>query len=210
MSDVNTIVLSGKLVTDPKWEGPNNYSSCNFYIVVKDEDEKVVQPVNDTVFMPNTFMIEVRGKFAETCMKYLKQDREVIVSGKVMRNYWKGFMILAKQVQFLGVPPTQEELAKPPRPIKVTPWYRKGASEEEAIEPFVRKEMVLREYPPIGRYRIRIIERSDMKLLDVREYHSTPEFEGFTSKGIRLSELDEIRLLRDSLTDVVDKKFSPL
>lgn len=64
------------------------------------------------------------------------------------------------------------------------------------------KFSVSREYPPIGKYRVRVIVRQpgeyvktdgskihfreEESFLDIREYASLPAFEGFTKRGIRI------------------------
>lgn len=68
------------------------------------------------------------------------------------------------------------------------------------------KEMVLREFPPIGKYRVRVVmdERTQAKSLDIREYVSGESFEGFTRRGIRLFKNAEADLLRCVLAEVVE------
>jgi hypothetical protein len=66
-------------------------------------------------------------------------------------------------------------------------------------------EEVLREFPPVGKYRVRVLyhPKKVEKVLDIREFVSSPSFEGFTRRGIRLSDRAEIDLLRDVLTEVL-------
>ena len=68
-----------------------------------------------------------------------------------------------------------------------------------------RKEEVLREFPPIGKYRIRLLSGAKPKerTLDVREYVSGEMFEGFTRRGIRLSDRAQVELLRDVLSELL-------
>ena len=68
-----------------------------------------------------------------------------------------------------------------------------------------RKEEVLREFPPIGKYRIRLLSgaRPKERTLDIREYVSGETFEGFTRRGIRLSERAQVELLRDTLSELL-------
>ena len=72
-----------------------------------------------------------------------------------------------------------------------------------------RSEEVLREFPPIGKYRVRVVQsgRTKTKVLDVREYVKGGDFEGFTRRGIRLGARAELDLLRDILKEVIE---SPL
>ena len=51
-----------------------------------------------------------------------------------------------------------------------------------------RTEIVLREFADIGKYKVRLIQKStpDKRLLlDIREYANSPTFQGFTRRGVR-------------------------
>ncbi len=71
------------------------------------------------------------------------------------------------------------------------------------------REEVLREFPPVGKYRVRLVhnpKRPDAQpVLDIREYVSSETFEGFTRRGIRLSDRAQIDLLRDVLKEVLER-----
>ncbi len=71
------------------------------------------------------------------------------------------------------------------------------------------REEILREYPPVGKYRVRLVhnpKRPDVDpTLDIREYVSSETFEGFTRRGIRLSDRAQIDLLRDVLKEVLER-----
>jgi single-stranded DNA-binding protein len=201
MSDINTVIISGHLVSDPKLIPPGNHPQvrCQFKVTTRDDDGE-----------SRTFLVETRGKFAEVCQKYLKPGRQVIASGKIFSNYWDGFLVMAKQVQFLGMDPKYETPPAELAPKPLLAWGEAPTPCEETAEPFIRKEQVLLEYPPVGRYRVRLINREEARILDIREYFSTPEFEGFTTKGIRLTDLDQVRLLRDALEELLVNKFPPV
>jgi hypothetical protein len=68
-----------------------------------------------------------------------------------------------------------------------------------------RKEQVLREFPPLGKYRVRLLsgERAKQRVLDIREYVSGETFEGFTRRGIRLGDRAQIELLRDVFSELL-------
>ena len=68
-----------------------------------------------------------------------------------------------------------------------------------------RKEEVLREFPPVGKYRVRLLsgERAKQRVLDIREYVSSDSFEGFTRRGIRLSDRAQVELLRDVFSELL-------
>lgn len=68
------------------------------------------------------------------------------------------------------------------------------------------KEEVLREFAPMGKYRIRLIQTRQGKGLDIREYVSGETFEGFTRRGIRLTDPAQADLLKDVLKEILDGK----
>jgi hypothetical protein len=76
-------------------------------------------------------------------------------------------------------------------------------AQEQKIE-----DEVLREFPPVGRYRVRLVanrKRNGEPVLDIREYVKGAEFEGFTRRGIRLSSRADLDLLRDVLKEVLEQ-----
>ena len=70
----------------------------------------------------------------------------------------------------------------------------------------VIKEAVTQEFPPVGKYRIRLMQSTkdpEKHTLDIREYVSAETFEGFTRRGIRLDSRQVeilISVLNDFLT----------
>lgn len=70
-------------------------------------------------------------------------------------------------------------------------------------------EEVVREFCPVGKYRVRLIQNTKTKrpVLDIREYVSTPTFEGFTRRGVRVETRAQADLLRTLLAEVVDGKL---
>jgi len=72
------------------------------------------------------------------------------------------------------------------------------------------KDQVLREFPPLGKYRIRLLHNpkrpGEEPALDIREYVAGNTFEGFTRRGIKLTSRAEMDLLRDILKEVLDLK----
>ncbi len=52
------------------------------------------------------------------------------------------------------------------------------------------RQVVVREYGDVGRYKVRLVKSSDKPdapaFLDVREYVKGANYEGFTRKGVRL------------------------
>lgn len=70
---------------------------------------------------------------------------------------------------------------------------------------------VLREFPPIGKYRVRVI-REDGSLdtfLDIREYVDSEQFSGFTRRGIRLN-TEQACLLMESIREAIPVSYSPV
>jgi hypothetical protein len=69
-------------------------------------------------------------------------------------------------------------------------------------------EEVLREFPPLGKYRIRLVRNprraGESPVLDIREYISSETFEGFTRRGIRLGDRAQMDLLRDVLREILE------
>ena len=47
-------------------------------------------------------------------------------------------------------------------------------------------DLVIREFPKMGEYRIRLLQSSSGPKLDIREFVSADTFEGFTRRGIRI------------------------
>ena len=70
------------------------------------------------------------------------------------------------------------------------------------------KEEVLREFPPLGKYRMRLVRNprkpGEMPTLDIREYISAETFEGFTRRGIRIGDRAQMDLLRDVLKEILE------
>lgn len=74
-------------------------------------------------------------------------------------------------------------------------------------------EVVVREFPPLGKYRVRLIEsKKGGRALDIREYLSSETFEGYTRRGVRLSDPALVEQLRyilindDEIQNWVDKE----
>lgn len=68
-----------------------------------------------------------------------------------------------------------------------------------------KEEEVVHEYPAIGNYRVRVLRKAKKDgtsetRLDIREYVKADKFEGFTRRGVRLSD-DDVAILHDILAD---------
>jgi hypothetical protein len=70
------------------------------------------------------------------------------------------------------------------------------------------REEVVREFPPLAKYRIRLLRNpkrpQEPPILDIREYVSSNTFEGFTRRGIRIMDRAEMDLLRDVIREVLE------
>ena len=84
--------------------------------------------------------------------------------------------------------------------------------EKKTKEPRKRKavkEDVVREFPPLGKYRVRLVSNprapGEKPVLDIREYVAAESFEGFTRRGIRLGDRAQIDLLLDILKEVLER-----
>jgi len=66
-------------------------------------------------------------------------------------------------------------------------------------------EIVLREFPDVGKYKVRLVQKSrrdPKKILDIREYVNAPTFQGFTRRGVRIMVDEELSKLRAILDDI--------
>jgi len=66
-------------------------------------------------------------------------------------------------------------------------------------------QIVVRELPDIGKYKVRLVQKSarDPRLiLDIREYANGPNYQGFTRRGVRLLVQDELPKLREAIDQV--------
>ena len=68
------------------------------------------------------------------------------------------------------------------------------------------KEEVIKELPPVSKYRVRVLQnpKTQATVLDIREFVSSESFEGFTRRGIRITNRAEVDALRDHLGEVLD------
>lgn len=65
------------------------------------------------------------------------------------------------------------------------------------------EEKVVKEFPKVGKYRVRVLEKGKKRVLDIREYVQSDMFEGFTRRGIRLTP-EEAAELKAVLTFFLD------
>lgn len=69
-----------------------------------------------------------------------------------------------------------------------------------------RTDNVIRELTPVSRYRIRVLEddKSKKRVVDIREFLLGESFEGYTRRGIRLTDRAQVDLLRDALREILE------
>ena len=66
-------------------------------------------------------------------------------------------------------------------------------------------QIVVREFPDIGKYKVRLVQKSarDARLiLDIREYANGPNYQGFTRRGVRLMVQEDLPKLRAVLDQI--------
>lgn len=67
------------------------------------------------------------------------------------------------------------------------------------------QDNVVREFNPIGKYRVRLLETDKGRVLDIREYIQDSSFEGYTRRGIRLNVPQDVPTLSATLDELGDK-----
>jgi hypothetical protein len=72
-----------------------------------------------------------------------------------------------------------------------------------------REDELVREFPTLGRYRVRLMKDlrrpGNPEYLDIREYVNEEKFQGFTRRGIRLSDRAQLDLLRDVVVELMEQ-----
>ena len=66
-------------------------------------------------------------------------------------------------------------------------------------------EIVVREFPDLGKYKVRLVQKSKRDartILDIREYVNAPTFQGFTRRGVRIMVDEELPKLRAILEEI--------
>ncbi len=109
MSDINVIVLIGRLTRDSELKyTPSGLPICRFSIAVNRSKKQDDQWVDE----PHYFDIEFYGKSAEGLSKYLLKGRQVAVHGELRQDRWEKdgqqrskVVIVAATIRPLGSPP---------------------------------------------------------------------------------------------------------
>lgn len=139
MSDLNRVVLTGRLTADPDLKyTQGGRALLRFDVAV---NRRWVNPESGQVEEEVTFLpVVVWGKQAENCAAYLRKGRQVAVDGRLrVRSFTtqngdrrRTTEIAAQSVHFLGGRPTAAESAPEPQPADETSdVHPEGAPEEE-------------------------------------------------------------------------------
>ncbi len=78
----------------------------------------------------------------------------------------------------------------------------KGAAGSNGAARPAPTQIVVREFPDIGKYKVRLVQKSarDARLiLDIREYANGPNYQGFTRRGVRLMVEEDLPKLRAAI-----------
>jgi single-strand DNA-binding protein len=122
MNNINRIVITGNLTTDPELRATASGTAvCNLRIACNTR-RKVDGEWTDR---PNYFDVTVWGAQGENVAQYLSKGRAVAIDGRLeWREYEvdggskrQAVNIVADQVQFLGAPPTSEPAEPEAEPV---------------------------------------------------------------------------------------------
>lgn len=109
--DVNVVVITGNLTQDPEpVDTESGVTLCKLRVASNERIKRGEEWVNHT----NYFDIKVFGNQGQNCLDYLAKGRPIAVEGKNHFHEWdtddgkrSKIEIVARQVQFLGSPPSQ-------------------------------------------------------------------------------------------------------
>jgi single-strand DNA-binding protein len=107
-TNINRVVLTGNLTTDPELRSlPSGTSVCRLRIACNTRRKDGA--TGDWVDKPNYFDVTVWGAQGENCARYLSKGRPVAVDGRLEWREWEqdgnkrqAIDIVADSVQFLG------------------------------------------------------------------------------------------------------------
>ena len=86
MSDVNVIVLGGRLTKNPELRfTPSGTPVCNFTLASNRHYNQGEEKKEEAVFLD----VSVFGKQAESTTKYLEQGQAVTVTGRIQQRRWQ-------------------------------------------------------------------------------------------------------------------------
>jgi single-strand DNA-binding protein len=105
-SDLNSVVIVGRLTRDPELKAVGQTSVCNLGIA-NNYSTKVNEVWEDR---PNFFDVQVWGRRGEVCAEHLTKGRQVVIKGQLRWRSWEAqdgtkrsaVSINADEVQFVG------------------------------------------------------------------------------------------------------------
>jgi single-strand DNA-binding protein len=106
-TNINRVVLTGNLTTDPELRNlPTGTSVCKLRVACNTRRKG---PSGDWQDKPNYFDVTVWGAQGENCARYLSKGRPVAIDGRLEWREWEteqgkrqAIDIVADSVQFLG------------------------------------------------------------------------------------------------------------
>ncbi len=106
-TNINRVVLTGNLTTDPELRNlPSGTSVCKLRVACNTRRKG---PGGDWQDKPNYFDVTVWGAQGENCARYLSKGRPVAIDGRLEWREWEteqgkrqAIDIVAESVQFLG------------------------------------------------------------------------------------------------------------
>lgn len=104
MNDLNYVLISGRLISNPVVKEVNNTNVCKFVIAINKNIKKQDNTIERTVFVD----VDVWGKNALACGNYLNKGREVRIIGSINQSSWLSsdgekkshFFITADKIEF--------------------------------------------------------------------------------------------------------------
>lgn len=123
MPSVNKVFQMGNLTREPELRyTPSGAAVCNFSIAVNQKYTSNGEQKEEVSF----FEIQVWGKQAESCSKYLAKGSSAFIEGRLKQETWQDkdtgqnrskIIIVAERVQFMSKPQesTQQANSAPPQ-----------------------------------------------------------------------------------------------
>jgi single-strand DNA-binding protein len=114
MTDLNVVTIIGRLTRDPEVSYTKNEKAyANFAIATNRSWQSGGNKVEEVSFID----IQVWGRMAEVCGKYIEKGSQICVSGRIQQQRWKNkegqnrskIVVVANTVQFLSRGKQQQE-----------------------------------------------------------------------------------------------------
>ena len=112
MSDVNSVILVGRLVEKPIIK----YAASGTAVSNLRIANNIYSKSSENNTKANFFTVVVFGKQAENCEKYLDKGRQIIINGRLDQSSWEDdsgkkrstVKVIANSVQFIGGSPSSK------------------------------------------------------------------------------------------------------